>query len=262
MFGTTVTESSRAGRRVLYATRIKGSRAALLMRDLEPAMGARRRRAIAGSLSGYRPAARKLDYRAAEEMRRLRAEGARVTDLSRSFGVARSTVRQVVSRSIYTRPRELPWRAPIEPCCLDPCDGMSLVELHWLAGWLEGEGSFGRPPPSDPRRVRVIAKTRDYDVARKAGRLLGVSPQFAHDARERRLGWSPTWRVLKRGDGAARLMRALYPVMGCRRQAQIDTALAAVDLSVDGGGGSCTRVRGTRPGASTSVPVESDLGSG
>lgn len=50
MFGTAVMTIPRSGRRTMYATRLKGSRAVLLMRDLAPAMSERRTRAIAGGV--------------------------------------------------------------------------------------------------------------------------------------------------------------------------------------------------------------------
>lgn len=104
-------------------------------------------------------------------------------------------------------------------------EGMSSCELYWLAGWLEGEGSFLRPPPSDARRPRIMARTRDLDVAKEVGRMLRVEPLFSHDPREQRRGWSPTWRLLRRGRLAVELMAMLHPLMGARRQSQIEAAL-------------------------------------
>lgn len=232
LFGTAVMRIPRNGRRTMYATRIKGSRAVVLMRDLAPAMSRHRRRAITAALGSYVPPSRKLDFASAEVIRDSQS-CVSVSGLAREFGVARSTIREVLSGSIYAAPVEMPWRsregvstAVGSASCLS-----SLGELHWLAGWLEGEGSFVRPPPSDPRRARITAQTCDVDVASEVGRLLGVSPSYSHRQREQQKGWSPTWRVLMRGRPAIRLMTALHPLMGSRRRAQIESALAAVDLS-------------------------------
>jgi hypothetical protein len=258
-FGTTVATVPRSGRRrSLYATRVKGGAAAALMQDLAPMMGERRSRAIEAALAAYSPPDRKLDFLAAEEIRERYASGESVSSLARGFAVARPTIRQVLERSIYRTRSDAPWReVPIGLDLADAARGLGIrpVELGWLAGWLEGEGSFLAPPPSDSRRVRISGVTTDADVAREVGRLLDVSPLRSHPARERRLGWSPTWRVLRRGTRAVALMRALYPLMGARRRAQIDSALAAVLTSVDGGEGNCTPVRGGVPMSSTSVPV-------
>lgn len=62
MFGTTVNTIRRAGRRRMYGTRLKGSRAVLLMRDLAPAMGERRARTMSVILDAYSAPDRKLDF--------------------------------------------------------------------------------------------------------------------------------------------------------------------------------------------------------
>jgi hypothetical protein len=232
-FGTTVSPSTRfQHHRRAYATRVRGSRAAALMQELATAMGQRRRAAIAAALHGYSAPIRKLDYAAAEEMRDLYTFGESVSWLSRAFGVARSTVRQVLAESIYVPAPETQSRhAPGPRQCVGPISipDVSSAELWWLAGWLEGEGSFLAPPPSDPRRVRISGVTRDADVASEVARLLRVSPLLLHTARERRLGRRPLWRLLRRGSHAVAWMNALHPLMGARRQAQIESALAALD---------------------------------
>lgn len=229
-FGTTVQAVPRPGRRTLFVARIKGSRAVLLMKDLEPAMGARRAGSIRAAVDAYLPPMRELTYAIAESIRDLRADGASISFLACAFGVSRPTIRQILDRSIYAAPPATAWRRP-EPGTADARRGdgaLSACQFHWLAGWLEGEGSFVSPPPCDPRRPRVAGITRDQDVAHEVGRLLGVTPRLCYPARERRLGWSPTWRLLSRGQPAVRLMKALHPVMGSRRQLQIESALAAV----------------------------------
>lgn len=231
MFDITVTTIHRTGRRTMYGTRLKGSRAVRLMHDLSPLMGERRTRAISAATDAYSAPRRKLDFATAEWIRALRTQGATVSGLALAFGVARPTIRQVLDRSIYGAAEVLPWRGPGHR--LPNCEWhgqMSLCELYWLAGWLEGEGSFLRGPPSDPRRPRITAQTRDGDVANEVGRLLQVTPWFSHADRERRRGWSPMWGLLRRGQIAVKLMKALHPLMGARRRSQIEAALAAPKL--------------------------------
>jgi hypothetical protein len=229
-FGTKSATVPRPGRRCVYAAKLKGSRAAALMIDLAPLMGARRTRAIAEALSAYSPPDRKLDYLAAEEIRDLRALGASVSWLARSFCVARSTIRQVLAEAILFEPPVTPWRAQESIAGVTDPANVSLPEVWWLAGWLEGEGSFLAPPPSDPKRPRVSGVTRDRDVAAEVGRLLGVTPTRSYDRRARRRGWSPTWHVLGRGRPALAWMAALYPLMGTRRRQQIDAARSGFEL--------------------------------
>lgn len=229
LFGTAVTTIPRPGRRTMYGTRIKGSRAVLLMRDLAPAMSERRRAAIEAAMAKHSPRSGKLNYGAAEVIRDFQS-CVSVSRLAREFGVSRPTIRQVLDGSIYAPP-EVAWRcSELEAVTVDQGSvPFSFCELYWLAGWLEGEGSFVRPPPSDPRRPRISGQTCDRDVAREVGRLLAVTPLFTYGARERIKGWSPSWRLLRRGRFGVQVMEALYPLMGARRRSQIDSALAAVD---------------------------------
>jgi helix-turn-helix resolvase-like protein len=180
---------------------------------------------MAAALRAHAAPYRKLDFAAAERIRDLYVQGVSVSGLARTFGIARSTVRQILDRSIYSAPAVSPWRRREGGADLhfEVAGQMSLCELYWL----EGEGSFVRPPPSDPRRARIVARTRDADVAREVGRLLRVTPLYSHDDRERRRSWSPTWRSLRRGRIAVQLMTALHPLMGSRRRSQIESALGA-----------------------------------
>src|SRR4051812_29292397 len=50
---------------------------------------------------------------------------------------------------------------------------VSAQDLHWLAGLLEGEGSFIAGPPSAPRSPIVQATMVDRDIIDRAGALLG-----------------------------------------------------------------------------------------
>jgi hypothetical protein len=101
---------------------------------------------------------------------------------------------------------------------------MKKNELYWLAGWLEGEGSFMAPSPSDKNYPKIAAVTTDEDVARKVCALLGVSYMQV-----RRYNKKPHWKdcyyFRLRGRRAVTLMHELYPLMGIRRQAQITKAI-------------------------------------
>jgi hypothetical protein len=102
---------------------------------------------------------------------------------------------------------------------------MKDTELAWLAGILEGEGSFLRPAPSAPNLPLVRLSMTDRDVVERAAKLVGaaVTP------------WTPpgnprhktTFIMSVRGTRARELMLHLRPLMGRRRREQIDRALAA-----------------------------------
>jgi hypothetical protein len=100
---------------------------------------------------------------------------------------------------------------------------VSTHELHWLAGLLEGEGSFMAGPPSSPRMPVISVNMTDEDVVARLGRIFG---RKVHVVRPRNARWQTSYQVRVTGGGAVRWMTLLRPLMGLRRQAQIDRALA------------------------------------
>lgn len=229
LFGTTVFRVERDPYRTEFGTRVKGSRAIRLMRDLGPLMSSRRRAAIERALDQSSLPDTKLSFGTAEEIRRRHGYGETPLDLADEFGVVRRTIYNILHRDIYVEPEPAPWRHPSDLIAGVTAAGTGLdwAELCWLSGWLEGEGSFCSPPPSSPRRARIMAQTTDSDVAREAGRLLRVKPRLSNEARNRRMGWSRAWAVLLAGGRAIALMQAIRPAMSQRRRTQIDTAIAA-----------------------------------
>jgi hypothetical protein len=104
---------------------------------------------------------------------------------------------------------------------LNPIDAS---DLAWLAGLLEGEGSFIAGPPSAPRSPAVQVSMVDGDVVERAAALLGVSVTVVPSRRE---GWRTAYCARIRGARAVLWMKRLRPLMGVRRQAQIDRAAAS-----------------------------------
>lgn len=103
---------------------------------------------------------------------------------------------------------------------------MTDAELCWLAGLLEGEGSFCKGPPSRPNSLQVSLQMTDEDVVARAANLFGVA--YSRGTPKKK-AWKYTYRTLLRGYPAAALMKQLRPMMGQRRQGQIDRALASYD---------------------------------
>ena len=98
------------------------------------------------------------------------------------------------------------------------------LELAWLAGLLEGEGSFLRGPPSSRRLPAIRVAMNDRDVLERVASLWGS--RLATIA-PRRDGWAVSYSLNIRGANAVAWMHALRPLMGTRRQAQIDRAVAS-----------------------------------
>jgi hypothetical protein len=111
---------------------------------------------------------------------------------------------------------------------LDPkIDWESTPSAHawYLAGLLEGEGTFSPGPPSSPSQCHVSIEMCERDVVQHARELMGGCK-----LQELRHAGYPAWRTSFKtvlgGRRAEGLMRELRPLMGIRRQAEIDRALA------------------------------------
>jgi len=237
-FGVRPLTIDKGAYRTEYSARLKGTSAVRLMRELRPYMSTRRGAAIERALAASAAPARRLDFERSNQIRASRAEGETISSLARRHAVSRPTIRAVLRREIYPAPPGRPWLRPL-PSLGPERDRLeaSTPELYWLAGWLEGEGSFLAPPPSDPRRPRIVGQCRDPDVIDEVARLFGVAPTKRRDPRGVEKGWSLLFEALARGHRAATFMRTLAPVLGTRRRAQTERALglsrAAVDARLD-----------------------------
>jgi hypothetical protein len=100
---------------------------------------------------------------------------------------------------------------------------LSTAELHWLAGLLEGEGTFMTGPPSNPRMPVLAINMTDKDVMARVGRIFDRKVQRV---RPRNTRWKTSYQLRVQGAAAVRWMILLRPLLGARRQAQIDRALA------------------------------------
>lgn len=110
---------------------------------------------------------------------------------------------------------------------------MTETELHWLAGWLEGEGSFvvtsGVSPRNGKRypRIRINGVSTDHDVLRHVQRLAGgtVNGPYTRTAGGGKQYW--TW-TLSTHKTALPLLVKLKPLMVAeRRRSQVSNAIEA-----------------------------------
>lgn len=105
---------------------------------------------------------------------------------------------------------------------------MKNADLYWLAGWLEGEGSFRaqiqRRPTGEYPRFHIVAHSIDEDVVRRAEQIAGyVSGPYGPYTENRQAFW--VWQEKQR-DKVFELITLLYPLMGERRQKQMDAMLS------------------------------------
>ena len=97
-------------------------------------------------------------------------------------------------------------------------------DLYWLAGLLEGEGSFMKGPPSKPTQPRIVVSMTDLDVIERVATLFGNT---VHPLKPREEHHKPAFLAKTTGTKAVGLMKQLRPLMGLRRQEQIDRAVAS-----------------------------------
>lgn len=100
---------------------------------------------------------------------------------------------------------------------------MNRDDLMWLAGLLEGEGSFDL---RDERYPRVRVGMTDRDVVGRVATLLGVSVRSSY----RRAPERAMWHAELSGARAAVVMEQVLPYMGARRSGCIATILGHSQL--------------------------------
>lgn len=91
--------------------------------------------------------------------------------------------------------------------CDASCDGA------WLAGLLEGEGTFCVTKSGELAYPVIKVDMCDQAVIRRAARILGTSSVWS--AMARRADWRPTYATAVSGNAAAPWMRRLRAVHGC-----------------------------------------------
>lgn len=104
-------------------------------------------------------------------------------------------------------------------------NSMTDVEWAWLSGLLDADGSFRRHDHDDGRfRLYVVLEMIDRDLVERAHRLVGLGRIIEHQRRGK--AWQKTyrWHIQRKAD-CVEFMTAIRPLMGERRQAQIDACL-------------------------------------
>ena len=94
---------------------------------------------------------------------------------------------------------------------------MRMIDIHWLAGLLEGEGSF-----TCGSSLTIRVGMTDEDIVRRASEILDGS--FSTTGRLTVTG-KTVYQCYLHGSGAYSWMITLYLLMGKRRKEQIKTAV-------------------------------------
>ena len=99
---------------------------------------------------------------------------------------------------------------------------IDIKEKYWLAGLLEGEGSFIKGLPSSPSQSSITLHMTDEDIIARVAEIFDVSYFFVPRQKPHH---KDSYRLHKRGTGAIEIMKELLPLMGKRRQKQINEAI-------------------------------------
>ncbi len=213
-----------------YCFFIKSWPAVELMRKLYPVMGQRRQAQINRALESYiykhkplpTPKVTEDDVRA---IKKRIAAGEMAKSIAQDFPISHYAIWDIRSGKTWSHvtlePSEnRPQEPEVIPLALDTDE----KKLYWVAGLLEAEGSFMASAPSEPNRPRIALPMTDEDVVARAADILGVRYNALRSRNEKHKN---VFRAMVRGRQAVEQMKILYPLMGKRRQAQIDKALAS-----------------------------------
>lgn len=107
---------------------------------------------------------------------------------------------------------------------------ISTAQIHWIAGLLEGEGTFTKTTPASQTlgscSIRVGFSSTDQDVTLKLANLLGFGSIHRITPKTNRWSSREQFRWETAGIRAAGLMMTVYTLMGKRRQEKIRELLA------------------------------------
>ena len=213
----------RAHHKTPYVTCIQGAPAVALMRALLPHMSVLRtaqiQRAIA-SWHGHRPRARRAaaNCSARECPRPVTRRGLCKRHYDRWWKADRR------GRAVDARPSVSPELAVKSPS--GDLETDESAALAWLAGLLEGEGTFAiQRDSAHIAYPRICVTMCDRATVERAARLLDAPSVSRKEPRDP--AWSVSYFAGITGHQAAMWMHRLRDLMGARRRAAIDAALAS-----------------------------------
>lgn len=93
-------------------------------------------------------------------------------------------------------------------------------QINWIAGLLEGEGTFNFSTAKRPS-IRIALSMTDKDVIEKFANIVGFGVIYKIDASRYGVSKKSQYRWECAGNRAAGLMMTVYSLLGERRQARI-----------------------------------------
>ena len=109
----------------------------------------------------------------------------------------------------------------------------SVRDIAWLAGILEGEGSFHSYMHQKRwLTARISINMTDRDVIARIAKIIKCTSFRGPYKNDSHLGKKPLWALAVSGRRAIKWMERLYPHMGQRRRSQISKVLKDYALYV------------------------------
>lgn len=129
-------------------------------------------------------------------------------------------------------------------------NNMTCIELAWVAGLIEGEGTFGAYKTNVKggtyKQFSVAVQMTDLDVLQKLHRITGLGTVIeAKRTKKENHKTCYVWKIGSRPE-AKQFMQELLPLMGERRSARITELLEELDEYESRLDGRFAGVTGTR----------------
>jgi len=106
---------------------------------------------------------------------------------------------------------------------------LKILDLAWLAGLLEGEGSFMlKTKRSYNGTIAISLQMTDKDIVEKCAAILKTKVYGPYNSKQKKKNGEPkkeTYLLTVFGTTAASWMMTLYPLMGERRKQKIEELL-------------------------------------
>jgi hypothetical protein len=208
--------------KIPYAVAVRGIAAVRLMVQAKRELGRARQEQIDRALDGWGADRAQWSYDG------LRCNATGCDAQASVHGLCRGHFNRWYKATRRGRPTDITLRSLTAADVLRPPESHARTVTcndAWLAGLLEGEGTFDVTYSDWRGYPRISVNMCSNDVIERAAQILGaagIHPRAPGDPK-----WSPTYVTSITGTQAAHWMQRLRPMMGERRRAAIDAALDA-----------------------------------
>lgn len=100
---------------------------------------------------------------------------------------------------------------------------ISINDIYWLAGILEGEGYFGLT--NDGSSPIIMVSMTDADIIERVRLIVDKTTTISITQDKRKETYKDSYRLTINGKRAAQWMMTLYPLMSIRRKAKIQICI-------------------------------------